>query len=196
MKHTHTTSRILWVPTIVVILVSLVIAGLLLFLMGRSLICSCGYVKLWDGDIWGNGNSQHISDWYLFSHVIHGFVFYFLFRRILHFAPTHVQLLGAIVLETAWELLENSPLIIDRYRMNTSSVSYYGDSVLNSLCDIGWMIAGFAFASRVKWQFVFVTALFFELLSTWIVRDGLILNIIMLVYPTPAIRNWQLLLHP
>ncbi|MBP7967233.1 DUF2585 family protein [Candidatus Woesebacteria bacterium] len=173
---------------------ALIFTGIILFLMGRTSICTCGYVKLWEGNNFSAGNSQHLSDWYTFSHIIHGFIFYYLVRRFLPKLSTHYQLLIALVIEAAWEILENSPMIIDRYRTTTSSVDYYGDSILNSLSDIVAMVIGYIVASRLSWKIIVVLALLMELTTIYFIRDALIFNILMLVYPIQQIKDWQMML--
>ena len=171
--------------------------GATLLAMGRVPICSCGTVKLWWGVVQSAENSQHIADWYSFSHVIHGLLFYFfahlLWRRwhLLGGRPAAWALPIAVAFEGMWELLENSPLIIDRYRAVTVSFGYEGDSVLNSLSDIGFMALGFWIASKLPWRASLVLALAFELFTLAMIRDNLTLNVLMLVWPLEAVRQWQ-----
>lgn len=175
----------------------LVAAALLLLLtvillaMGRPPICPCGTVSLWHGTVQSDQNSQQISDWYSFSHVIHGFLFYGLLRWLLPRRPLWVALVVAIGVEGAWEILENSPIIIDRYREVTMAFGYSGDSVLNSVSDTLFMMLGFLAASRMRWQATLVLAVAFELFTLWAIRDNLTLNVLMLVSPVEAVKEWQ-----
>jgi hypothetical protein len=158
---------------------------------GHSLICKCGYVKLWEGNVHSSGNSQHFSDWYSLSHIIHGFIFFGLTFWLMRAFSVPTRLFAATLVEGAWEILENSPIIIDRYRAATISLDYFGDSILNSVSDILFMMFGFWLASRLPWKATLAIAIFFELLALYVIRDNLTLNIIMLVWPIDAIRDWQ-----
>jgi len=162
-----------------------------LYAMGRIPICDCGYVKLWEGGVNTSGNSQHLSDWYTPSHIIHGFLFYgfawLLFRR----APLTARLSFAVLIEAAWEVLENTPMVIDRYRTTTMALGYTGDSILNSAMDTVFMVLGFLAAARLPIWLTVAIAIGFELLTGWIIRDNLTLNVLMLLWPLDAVREWQ-----
>lgn len=168
-----------------------------LLAMNRPPICTCGAVKLWHGMVQSSGNSQHVTDWYSPSHLTHGLIMYFfawlLWRKWKLFggSPARWALPIAVVVEAVWEIVENTPMVIDRYREVTISWGYAGDSMINSVADIAWMIAGFLLAARIPvWASVAV-AVGFELLTLWVIRDNLTLNVVMLFWPVEAIRQWQ-----
>jgi hypothetical protein len=161
------------------------------YLMGRVPICTCGYIKLWEGGVNTSGNSQHLSDWYTPSHIIHGFIFYGIAHLLLRGKPIAARLLLALVIESGWEILENSPIIINRYRAATISLDYYGDSILNSAMDGVFMVIGFFFASRAPAALTIAIAIFFEIFTGYMIRDNLTLNILMLIWPVEAIKTWQ-----
>ncbi|MDE2560608.1 MAG: DUF2585 domain-containing protein [Sphingomonadales bacterium] len=178
-------------------LAMLVLLAAIEFAWGRPPICTCGYIKLWHGVVQSSGNSQHIADWYSFSHVIHGLLFYvfawLLWRRWGLFGgkPSRWALPIAVAFEGFWELLENSPTIIDRYRAVTVSYGYSGDSIVNSASDVGFMVLGFWIAAKLPWWASVVLAIGFELFTLVMIRDNLTLNIVMLLWPVEAIRQWQ-----
>lgn len=172
-------------------------AAFILYAMQRPPICTCGTIKLWHGAVESAENSQHIADWYTFSHITHGFIFYLgahlLWQRwkLFEGAPTRWALPIAVAIEATWEFLENSPMIIERYRSVTVSFGYAGDSIVNSVADIGWMSLGFWIAAKLPWQATLAIAIAFELMTLALIRDNLTLNVLMLVWPVDAIKVWQ-----
>ncbi|WP_416798631.1 DUF2585 domain-containing protein [Ciceribacter azotifigens] len=163
----------------------------ILHLMGRIPICECGYIKLFEPGVNTPGNSQHLADWYTPSHIIHGFLFYLLAFVLFRRRPLSMRLAFATLIEAAWELVENSPLVIDRYRTATMAIGYQGDSILNSTMDTLFMVVGFLFAARAPVWLTVSIAVFLEIYVGWLIRDNLTLNVLMLLWPIETIKVWQ-----
>ena len=165
------------------------IAAAILFLMGRNPLCTCGRIDLW-GPV-GPTQSQMPADWYSFSHIVHGFLFYALLKWAAPSWPSGWRFAAAMAIEAAWEVLENTPMIIDRYREATAALGYEGDSILNSLADIAMMAVGFLLARKLPVWGSIALVLALELIPLFVIRDNLTLNVWMLLLPTDWLREWQ-----
>lgn len=168
-----------------------VLQAFALWVMGQPPLCECGYIKLWEGAVLSPGNSQHIADWYTFSHIIHGLLFYWLLGLIFPRLPVVTRLFVAMGIEVSWEVLENTPMVIDHYRQQALALGYTGDSILNSLSDTVAMAVGFVAAWRLPVWGSVAMALGLEALPLWIIRDGLSLNILNLLHQFDFISRWQ-----
>ncbi|MCP4380220.1 MAG: DUF2585 family protein [Hyphomicrobiales bacterium] len=155
--------------------------------MGQPWIAPSGPMRFWGGD----EHSQHIIDWYTPSHIVHGFFFYFILWLVARQRSLGIRALIAVLIEAAWEIIENTPWIINRYREVTVSADYVGDTVLNSVFDVVAMLVGFVLAARLPVWLSILLAIVLELAAAWAVRDNLTLNVIMLIYPSDAILAWQ-----
>lgn len=172
-----------------------IIASMSLIMLweGRLTMCECGYIKFWHGVVISSQNSQHLFDWYSFTHFLHGLVFYMLLWLVDRKRKLSIttKLLISIAGAAGWEILENSAFIINRYRSETISLDYYGDSIVNAIGDVFSMALGFLFALKAKpWMSI---ALFvaIEIALAYIISDNLTINIIMLIYPLDIIKLWQ-----
>ena len=177
-------------------LAALVVTGMFVRLMGRSWLGPDGRFGFWESSIWSSECSQRLADAYSFSHFVHGILFYAVLWMVARRLPLRSRFLLAVLLEAGWELLENSPIIINRYRQTTIALGYDGDSILNSLSDIVTMSLGFAFAWRVRPWITVAVVLALEIGCALWVRDNLTLNIIMLLHPVEAIKTWQMGVQP
>jgi len=174
-----------------------IIAGIMalqavvLHLLGRVWICSCGTIRLWVGDMKSAELSQQLFDWYTASHIVHGILFYALLRLLLPRMPVLARLAIAVGLEAAWEIAENSSWVIEAYRKQALAAGYTGDSILNSLSDTLAMMTGFALARLLPWKGTVVLVLALEIGVGYLVRDNLSLNILNFIHRSPAIEAWQ-----
>ncbi len=164
---------------------------LVLLAFGQPLISDSGVVKFWEGNIHSSGMSQHLTDWYTFSHIIHGILFFYLLKYLFPAKPLMWRLAIAVGIEAAWEIAENSTMVIEHYRQQALAAGYTGDSILNSISDTAAMMLGFFFASRTRATIVIAAAVAAELFTLYMIRDNLTLNVINLIHVVPAIDAWQ-----
>lgn len=167
------------------------VQALVLFAMGQPLICACGYVRLWGGITSGPEISQQLTDWYTYSHVIHGIGFYFALWLIVPRAPVAVRFILALAFEVSWEIFENTPFIIDRYRQSALAQGYFGDSIINSVGDTIASAFGFLLARTLPAWGAVALAISVELFTLYMIGDNLTLNVIQLIHPNDAIFHWQ-----
>jgi len=177
-------------PALAILGIAVVMAAVLLA-MGRVPMCTCGSIKLWHGVVNSAENSQHIADWYTPSHIVHGLLFFGATYWLLPRRSLGFRAVVASLVEAAWEIVENTPMVIGRYRDATMALGYTGDSVVNSVSDLAAMLLGFALASRLPVWTSVLLVLALELAALLAIRDNLTLNVLMLLLPTDAVRNWQ-----
>lgn len=166
--------------------------------LGNSWICPCGSIKFWEGAVKTSENSQHLFDWYSFSHLIYGFILYFslwLVNKKLRW-PISVLFLIALAASVGWELFENTKFVVSHYQTQPLSPGYYGDSILNSLLDSACVIAGFLLAFALPVWAVILIAIGLEIAMVANIHDSVILNIVMFIYPSKELLNWQASLSP
>lgn len=166
--------------------------ALVLWAMGQPWVCDCGHVALWSGNIVSSENSQQVADPYSFTHIIHGVLFFWALLPLARWLTTSWRLVIATVVEVAWEITENTDWVINRYREATISLDYFGDSVLNSSFDAAFCVVGFLIAARLPTRVTLVGVVAIEAVLALTIRDSLLLNIVMLLFPIDAIREWQL----
>jgi hypothetical protein len=177
-----------WLACLAIVAVTAVV----LLAMGREPICTCGTVKLWHGVVESAENSQHLSDWYSPTHVVHGIMIFFAAGLLLRRLSFGARLIAGLLVECVWEVVENTDWVIQYYRDATISLDYYGDSVVNSVADIAAMAIGFWIARRARWWVSVALVVAIEGILAATIRDNLLLNILMLIHPVDAVRQWQL----
>ena len=170
----------------------LILQGVVLYFLGQPLFCECGYVTLWAPDPLSAENSQMFFDWYTFSHIIHGFIFYWLARKIFPNAGVSIWFAMVVAVEVAWEILENTPLVIEHYRQQALAQGYIGDSILNSVFDTIATAYGFLLAHRFPWWAIIMLAVILEVFTLYMIRDALVLNILGFIAPLDFISSWQM----
>ena len=186
-KPAAASSRVAWTVVVGIMLVQ----ALVLHGMGRIWLCSCGTIRLWVGDIRSVEMSQQVTDWYTFSHIVHGILFYGLLRLLLPRLPILARLAIAVGIEATWEIAENTPWVIEAYRQQALARGYVGDSILNSLSDTLSMMTGFALASLLPWRVTLALAVVLEVVVGYLVHDNLTLNVLNFIHRFPAIEAWQ-----
>ena len=159
--------------------------------MGRSLLCTCGTIDLWIGSRDSPKTSQMLVDWYSFSHIVHGMLFYSALWLVARRSPVEWRFLASFAIEAAWEVIENSPIVVDRYRTTTAALGYTGDSILNSMSDISMMAIGFLLARKLPVIISFGLLILLELVPLFVIRDNLTLNVWNLIAPSKAVQAWQ-----
>jgi len=166
---------------------------ILLYLQGRIWWCKLGDYRIYVNEAWNSSHtSQHFLDPYTFTHILHGVMFFWLASLIFSKFSFSWKLFAAISIEAAWEVLENTNFIIEKYRENTASLDYFGDSILNSIGDLLACIAGFLISQKIGWWKSLIFFLLTEIMLLLWIKDGLLLNILMLIYPLDAVKNWQM----
>jgi hypothetical protein len=168
-----------------------IVAAAVLLAMGRNPICTCGQVALWVGERDSAKTSQMLADWYSFSHIVHGLIFYGALWLVARHWPVERRFLTALLVEAAWEVVENTQMVIDHYRSTTAALGYNGDSVINSLSDIAMMCVGFLIARKLPVWASILLLVTLELVPLLVIRDNLTLNILGFVAPNAAIQAWQ-----
>jgi hypothetical protein len=166
-------------------------AAAVLLAMGRHPICTCGTVELWVGGRDSPKTSQMLADWYSLSHIVHGLLFYVIVWLAARRWPVERRFLAALLIEASWEVIENTPMFIDRYRATTAALGYTGDSVINSLSDIAMMAIGFLAARKLPVWTSVMLLIVLEIVPLFVIRDNLALNILALLSPSPALQVWQ-----
>lgn len=179
--------RILAIIAIIIILLQ----GIVLFFLSQPLICECGYIKFWEGIVLSPGNSQHITDWYSFSHIIHGLIFYAILWILFPKMPLKYRFLIALSIEASWEIFENTPWIINLYRQQALAQGYIGDSILNSISDTLFMVLGFIIARFAPLWTSIIVIIALEVFVAYSIHDNLTLNILNFIHQFEFIRRWQ-----
>lgn len=179
------------------------VAGLILLLVvvllraeGRMFLCTCGHFAIWTSDTCSSQTSQQLFDPYSFTHLLHGFLFFWLITLLFRRLTTSWQVWLALSLEGVWEVFENTQFVIDKYRTETAALGYTGDTIVNSLGDLTCAMAGFLLARKLGLRWSLIVFLLIELVLTLAIHDSLLLQILMLVHPVQAIKLWQTCIQP
>ena len=189
-RSTKSTKSVLCVSVAAVLVLVAMIA--LLRFEGRSFICSCGYFLIWISDWCTANTSQQLLDPYSLTHILHGFLFFWLMLLLCRRMPGAWQFWLALLLESAWEVFENTSFVINKYRNETAALGYQGDTIVNSLGDLACALVGFLVARQLGWWRSLIVFVLVELVLTFWIHDSLLLQILMLVQPVEAIKSWQM----
>jgi hypothetical protein len=160
-------------------------------LMGRPFFCACDALRIWSGQVLSPETSQQIGDWYSFTHIEHGLIFYFLGWLLLPRWPVSQRFLMALAIEVAWEMLENSAWFVQIYRRQALAIGYSGDSIVNSVADVGFMSLGYFFAASAPVWASLALLVVIEIGLAATIRDSLALNLLNFVHPVEAVARWQ-----
>ena len=177
--------------TVIAALVIVAAAAAILIVVGRNPICTCRAVALWVGERDSPRTSQMLADWYSLSHIVHGLLFYAALWLVARRWPVERRFLAALTVETAWEVIENTPFVIDRYRATTAALGYTGDSVINSISDIAMMCVGFLIARKLPVWTSIALLIVLEIVPLFVIRDNLTLNVWTLLAPNASVQAWQ-----
>lgn len=180
-------SRRAWLIAVAI----LAVAATILLAMGRNPICTCGTIGLWVGERDSAETSQMLADWYSLSHIVHGLLFYAALWLVARRWPVEWRFLTALLLEACWEVIENTPMVIDRYRATTAALGYTGDSIINSLSDVLMMALGFLLARKLPVRAAILLLIALEIIPLFAIRDNLTLNVWALIAPNHALQAWQ-----
>ena len=171
-------------------LVLLLVVGLLRA-EGRMFLCDCRHFAVWTSDTCSSQTSQQLFDPYSFTHVLHGFLFFWLMALLFRRMNPRWQVWLAVLLEGAWEVFENTPFVIEKYRTETAALGYQGDTIVNSLGDLTCALAGFLLARKLGVRWSLICFFFVEVVLTLWIHDSLLLQLLMLIRPVQAIKLWQ-----
>jgi hypothetical protein len=181
---------------IVAIGLVLLLVIVLLRAEGRMFLCDCGHFAVWTSDACSSQTSQQLFDPYSFTHVLHGFLFFWLMALLFRRLSSSWQVLLAVLLEGAWEVFENTPFVIHKYRTETAALGYQGDTIVNSLGDLTCALIGFLLARKLGVRCSLIFFLLVEVVLTLWIHDSLLLQILMLIRPVQAIKLWQVCVQP
>ncbi len=181
-----------WVLLSIATALVLLVLIVLLRAEGRRFLCACGQLAVWVGDWCSSNTSQQLLDPYSFTHVLHGFLFFWLIALLFRRMPRGWQFLLAMLLESAWEVFENTPFVINKYRTETAALGYTGDTIVNSLGDLACALLGFVIARQLGVRRSLIVFVLIEAILIFWIHDSLLLQILMLVRPIEAIKMWQM----